>query len=107
MDSSGRHSGAAAEVPRLSGGLLCNRDRNRPFSVNRSLFTDAGGNTVCRGTCTPCDWAGAAFDPLADQHDLSPTGKGQNGRCLTVEADFDLIVAAQILKPHQLRSVRQ
>src|SRR5262249_42808057 len=107
MDSSGRYPGAAAKVPRMSGGLRRDRDRNRTFSVNRSVFTDAVGNTVCGVTCIPCDWAGAAFDPLADQHDLSATGKGQNGRCLTVETDFELIVAAQILKSHQLRRIRQ
>jgi hypothetical protein len=64
LDSSGRHIGAIAEVPGVSGGLHYNWDRGRAFDVNRGVSADAARNHVCGVATLPGDQAGVAFSPI-------------------------------------------
>ena len=50
-------------MPRVSGGLCRDRDRDRPFGVNRDIFADIDGNPKRGVTRMFGDQAGVAFSP--------------------------------------------
>src|SRR5215510_8393363 len=61
MDGSGRRPVAAAQVPRVSGGLRRNWDRDRTFGVNCGIFADTVGDPERGLTRVSGDQAGVAF----------------------------------------------
>src|SRR5262245_55362230 len=65
MGNSGRHPGALAKVPRMSGGLRCDWNRSRTFGINRDLPPDAACDTVCGISVISCAKMGAA--PLGER----------------------------------------
>src|SRR5215813_12040904 len=65
MGISGRHPGALAKVPRMSGELRCDWNRSRTFGINRDLPPHAASDTVCGIAVISCAKMGAA--PLGER----------------------------------------
>ena len=63
MGSSRRRPGALAQMPRVSGGLCRDWDRDRTFGVNRDIFADIAGNAKRGVTRISGDQDGVAFSP--------------------------------------------
>ena len=76
MDNSGRRPVAAAQVPRVSGGLRRDWDRDRAFGVNCGIFADTVSDPKRGVTPVSGDQAGVAFSQSSRRKDVTSHSTG-------------------------------